>query len=213
MLSPRMKRVFLIALTPLLFVSCSTHRGWMRPAPFAHNKYLVPVPDYKATVVVAAPRGWHLDPEGFPCYAGSFGHPDHFMSPIVISTEGDRRVGCSTSQSKLYSFLMRDARLSEAKRLAMHRKLFAGSNAKFRPKPILHDPVTTKKLLNTSLRDGRQIWIARFHSPVAGYRLEANIPENGFVSNVTLPLEGSSVPDDLLAAMVATVQSYRCEHE
>ena len=63
MLSPRMKRVFLIALTPLLFVSCSTHRGWMRPAPFAHNKYLVPVPDYKATVVVAGiwiPKVFHV---------------------------------------------------------------------------------------------------------------------------------------------------------
>jgi hypothetical protein len=185
----------------------------MRPAPFAHNKYLVPVPDYKATVVVAAPRDWHLDPTGSPCNVGSFCHHDHFMSPIVIGTEGDRRVVCSTSQSKLYSFLMRDARLSETKRLVEHREIRARFFPKIKPKSISHDPLTYKKLSSVSLGDGRQIWIARFHSPISGYSLQANIPEKGFVSNVMLPLEDSSVPDDLLAGMVATVQSYRCERE
>lgn len=181
----------------------------MRPASLTRNEYVIPVPDHRCGVVVAAPRGWRLDPDGTPANLGSFTHRVHPLSPIVISTENAPRIKPITSQSAVYAHELREAQRSEKQRLADWRRLRAGLNPALRPPPLSHDPENYRHLSTARLTDGREVWVSCFHSPTSGYSLRAFIPEDGFTTSFLQPLEGSSPPLDLLTAMTMTVKSYR----
>lgn len=192
-----------------LFTGCSTSQGWMRQVHFVRNEYLVPAPEHCSGVVVTAPRGWRLDPDGTPANLGSFTHRVHPLSPIVISTENAPRIKPITSQSAVYAHEFREAQRSEKQRLADWRRLRAGLNPALRPPPLSHDPENYRHLSTARLPDGREVWVSCFHSPTSGYSLRAFIPEDGFITSFLQPLEGSSPPPDLLTAMTMTVKSYR----
>lgn len=194
------------------FTGCSTYRGWMRPAPSEPNRYVVPVPDHHATVNVAAPRGWRLDPDGLPVDLGSFTHPEHVFSPIVVSTEAEFPVKRTTSQTVLYERILAEKRRTEPERLAELEKFISGIPSAWRPRPIRHDRVTWKRLNEVTLPDGRRIWISRFDSAL-NRGLHAYIPEDGFMTNIFVSLESRpSDPAELLKAIATVAASYRCDY-
>jgi hypothetical protein len=203
--------LFLALLVPLL-ASCSTYPGSMHAALFAYNRYLLPVRGHGAAVVVAAPPGWRLDLKGGPCSTDAFIRPEDPASQIVISTYDDPHAAHTTSQAQLYARMLAEERREEPERLAICRKMARGFAPAHRPAVPSRDPVSHQHLATVELRDGRRIWITRFHSPVIGSDLRAFIPEAGFVTAYYFEsFGGSAMPAELLNAAMVTVTSYRCE--
>ncbi len=112
-----------VLLTPL--ASCASDSDVVRPAPFARNKCLAPVPDYGSTLIVSQPRGWHLNREGHSGLPARFDGPVPFMGTkaiIVLSTEGDHLATRTASQAIVYARALRNHSKAEIEDVTEHNR-------------------------------------------------------------------------------------------